>query len=199
MLTLLQTAASPFARKVRMVAIERGVPLALEEAKVDPADRNTALGAFNPLAKIPVLLTSKGAIYDSRVICRYIDAKGEGPGLYAGPDPWGILRLEALADGIMDAAVVARYELAIRPGDLVWQDWVAAQFARIEAALDGLEAGTEDLRTLHMGTIGLAAALEYLDFRHPKLRWREWRPGLAKWLEREVATNRMQSTKYPAF
>ncbi len=182
-----------------MVAIVRGVPLALEEAKVDPAKRNASLGALNPLAKIPVLIAPEGPIYDSRAICRYIDAKGEGAGLYAGPDVWAILRLEALADGIMDAAVIARYELAIRPGNLVWQDWAAAQFARIEAALDCLEARTEDLQTLHMGTIGLAAALEYLDFRHPKLHWRKRRPVLAKWLEGEAATERMQCTRYSAF
>lgn len=198
MLTLLQTPASPFARKVRLVAIARGVELVLEEAKVHPANRNAALAAINPLVKIPVLIAPEGPIYDSRAICRYLDAQGAGKSVYAADDPWAVLRLEALADGIMDAAVVARYELFNRPAELVWDEWVKAQFGRISAALDSLEGGSEDLDRHHVGAIGLAAALDYLDFRHPALAWQTGRPRLAQWLSERAGSPAMQATRYPA-
>lgn len=180
-----------------MVAILRGVPLTLQEAKVHPADRNLQLGVHNPLAKIPVLLAPEGALFDSRVICRYLDAKGEGPGLYDGPDPWSSLRVEALADGLMDAAVVLRYELVSRPADLVWQGWASAQRQRIEAVLDHLERGSEALSPLDIGTVGLAAALAYLDFRHAATDWWSSRPHLRCWLDMQTNTAAMKLTPYP--
>ncbi|MDS9469832.1 glutathione S-transferase family protein [Paracoccus sp. MBLB3053] len=200
MLVLLQTPASPFARKVRMAALERGVKLRLEQVPVDPAARNDDLGARNPLAKIPVMLTPEGALYDSRVICRYLDRRGEGPSLYVAEtaDVWDILTLEALADGVMEAAVLLRYELVQRPQHLRWTDWIAAQFARIDAALDHAESRERQLGAPHIGAIGMAAALEYLDFRHPGHDWRARRAGLAAWLDRFSAQPIMRETSYRA-
>jgi glutathione S-transferase len=196
-LTLLYTPASPFARKVRMVALLRGVELSLEETRVHPADRNSTLGDRNPLAKIPVLLAPEGPLYDSRVICRYLDAKGTGAGLYPVYDPWPCLRVEAMADGIMDAAVLLRYELVNRPNSLVWDAWVTAQAQRIEATLDWLEVRSADLDRLDVGTVGLAAALAYLDFRHGNIDWWQRRPTLRRWLDARSEADAMKRTPYP--
>jgi len=200
MLRLLYTPASPFARKVRLAALERGVTLALENVPVDPVRRNGALADHNPLVKIPVLLTSQGPLYDSRVICRYLDRQGRGPSLYTSEivDPWDVLAVEALADGIMDAAVNVRYELVNRPGALRWTDWIEAQFARIMAAIDHLEARASWLGAPHIGAYAVAAALEYLDFRHPDRPWRASRPKLARWLAEFATCGPMQETSYPA-
>ncbi|EKF41656.1 glutathione S-transferase family protein [Nitratireductor indicus] len=199
MLRLLYTEASPFARKVRMAALERGVELRLERTTVHPVDRNRALGEVNPLAKIPVLISPEGTLFDSRVICRYIDRRGHGPSLYASEvaDPWDILTMEALADGIMDAAVNTRYELVARPEPLRWPEWTAAQFDRIHAGLDRIEDMVDRLRSPHLGALALGAALEYLDFRHPDRPWRGRRPRLAGWLEEFGQSAPMRATPYP--
>ena len=199
MLRLLHSPASPFARKVRMAALERGVRLELELAAVHPVQRNEELAALNPLAKIPVLLTPEGPIYDSRIICRYLDRRGEGPSLYVSEraDVWEILTLEALADGIMDAAVANRYELAVRPEALRWPSWSEAQFVRIDAALDLLETKVPRLGGGDVGSLGMGAALEYLDFRHPVRPWRGGRPRLAAWLADFAQSPAMQRTSYP--
>lgn len=197
-LTLLHTPASPFARIVRMAALERGVRLDLQLAPVHPVERNGDLGRINPLAKIPVLLTPDGQIFDSRVICRYIDRVGRSPSLYASEtaEIWQIQTLEALANGILDAAVNLRYELVQRPEALRWSAWVEAQFARIDAALDRLEGEVDLLMSSHIGAIAIGAALEYLDFRHPGHEWRKARPELAGWLAGFAREAIMRETVY---
>ncbi len=200
MLRLLHTPASPFARKVRLAALERGVALTLEIAPVNPVKRNSDLASRNPLAKIPTLLTSQGALYDSRVICRYLDRQGSGPSIYTSElaDPWDILTLEALADGIMEAAVNVRYELVNRPEELRWPEWIDAQFARIMAATDHLESHhVSKLKAPHIGAYAVAAALEYLDFRHSARPWRAGRPKLTAWLAKFASCGPMQQTSYP--
>lgn len=200
MLRLLYSPASPFARKVRMAALERQVPLALEIVRVNPAVRNGELARTNPLAKIPVLVTPDGPLHDSRVICRFLDRRGEGPSLYSSEtaDIWEILVLESLADGIMDAAVNLRYELVNRPAELRWPQWIEAQQARIHAALDHLSARIPQLAAPHLGTLASAAALEYLDFRHPDLDWRAAWPALSAWVSGFAQEEIMQATAYPA-
>lgn len=200
MLKLLYSPASPYARKVRMAALERQVPLQLEIVRVDPVVRNGDLGSTNPLAKVPVLHTPLGSIYDSRVICRFIDRRGEGPSLYGSEtaDIWEILVLESLADGLMDAAVSLRYELANRPKEFRWPMWVEAQRARIDAALAHLAGRIAQLAAPHMGTIAVAAALEYLDFRHPEQEWRVAHPALSDWVTSFSQEKIMQATAYPS-
>jgi Glutathione S-transferase len=200
MLRLLHSPASPYARKVRMAAMERQVPLHLELVRVDPVARNGSLVGLNPLAKIPVLHTPDGPIHDSRVICRFIDRRGEGPSLYSSEtaDIWEILVLESLADGMMDAAVNLRYELVNRPAELRWPEWIAAQQARIDAGLAHLSGRIAQLAAPHMGTIAVAAALEYLDFRHPEQEWRAAYPELSDWASGFAREKIMQKTAYPA-
>ncbi|CAD7049650.1 glutathione S-transferase family protein [Pseudorhizobium endolithicum] len=180
--------------------MERQVPLHLELVRVDPVDRNGELAKTNPLAKVPVLHTPDGSLYDSRVICRFIDRRGEGPSLYGSEtaDIWEILVLESLADGLMDAAVSLRYELANRPPELRWPAWVEAQRTRIDAALEHLTGRIAQLAAPHMGTIAVAAALEYLDFRHPEQEWRTAHPTLSEWVSRFAQEKIMQMTAYPS-
>ncbi len=183
-----------------MAAMERHVPLHLEVVSVDPVVRNGKLAGSNPLVKIPVLHTVDGPIHDSRVICRFIDRRGHGPSLYGSEtaDIWEILVLEALADGMMDAAVNLRYELVNRPEALRWPEWAAAQWARIDAGLDHLSGRIAQLAAPHIGTIAVAAALEYLDFRHPQQAWRSRYPALSDWVSEFSNEEIMTATAYPA-
>ncbi len=183
-----------------MAALERQVPLQLELVRVDPVVRNGGLARTNPLAKIPVLETQDGPLHDSRVICRFIDRRGEGPSLYSSEtaDIWEILVLESLADGIMDAAVNLRYELVNRPAELRWPEWIETQRSRIDAALRHLSGRIPQLAAPHIGTLAVAAALEYLDFRHPDLDWRAAYPALSAWVTEFAKEEIMQATAHPA-
>ena len=118
---LIYAAASPFARKVRVLAAETGLLARLEllDTTVLPVTLNERVNALNPLGKIPVLLLDNGeSLYDSRVICEYLDSLHDGRRLLpTDASRWPVLRLAALADGLMDAAVLARYETAARPAE----------------------------------------------------------------------------------
>lgn len=177
--------ASPFVRKVRVTAHELGVSERIELISITltPVSPHEALRSNNPLGKIPVLILDDGAVlYDSCVICEYLDTLAGGNGIFpaTGAARWTALRRQALADGIMDAAVLTRYEEAVRPKELQWQDWVAAQFLKVRTALDGLERENLD-GTFDIGTISIACALSYLDLRFASEGWRTSRPRLAAW------------------
>jgi len=123
---------SPYVRKVRIVALEAGIDLEL--IPTAPWAPDTDLPKDNPLGKVPALLTDGGeAIYDSPVICEYLDSQHSGRKLIpaAGGERWRQLCLQALADGILDAAVSARIELAMRPEDKRWPQWVERQNAAV--------------------------------------------------------------------
>lgn len=183
---LYHSPASPFARKVTVLLHECG--RAREVTLVPAAGHPLAPGSMpveqNPLGKIPVLERPDGPpLYDSRVICRWLDDRFAA-GLYpAAPRLWDTLTLEAMADGMSDAAVQMRYETFVRPAAAQLPDWVEAQWVKIARALDAAEgpwaahlAGPFD-----MGQAALACALGYLDFRHGARDWRAGRPGLAAW------------------
>jgi glutathione S-transferase len=123
------------------------------------------------------------ALYDSRVICRYLDDRAKA-GLYpAAPRLWDVLTLEATADGILEAAVLMAYESRVRPEEMRLPAWVEGQWAKIDRALDALEdRWLSHLKgPLDIGQIAVGAALGYLDFRHGGRDWRATRPGLAAW------------------
>lgn len=177
--------ASPFVRKVMALAHEAGITgIALIPASGGPVDPGTLPVDLNPLGKIPALVTDDGAvIYDSRVICRYLDDLS-GAGLYpAGPALWPVLVLEATADGIMEAALLIVYESRFRPEEMRATHWVDGQWAKITRALDALERQWMDLLSgpVTMAHIAVAAALGYLDFRLSDRAWRAERPDLAAW------------------
>jgi glutathione S-transferase len=191
--------ASPFVRKVLVVAHERGLAgrITLLPRAMSPVRPEDELNHHNPLGKIPCLITEAGeALYDSRVICAYLDSLGSGaPLLPSAPERWTALRREALGDGIMDAAVGARYETVLRPEGLRWEAWVAGQKGKIGRALDALEGEAEGLgRALDIGTIAIGCALGYLDFRYAGEGWREGRPRLAAWFEGFAARPSMVAT-----
>jgi len=116
---------------VRVVADECGISdkLQLEEVALTPVSTPDSLGSENPLGKIPSLVLDSGeCLYDSRVICEYLDSEFNG-GLYpsSGKERWSALRLQAIAVGFCDAAVLVRYEGFVRPQDKQWSDWVDGQ------------------------------------------------------------------------
>lgn len=188
---LFHNPASPFCRKVDVLLHEadRFDEVELLSAAGEP----TATGAeasmptaHNPLGKIPTLLRPDGpALYDSRVICRYLDDRYEA-GFYPGNRLWEVLTLEATADGVMEAAVLMVYENRSRPAELRHAPWVEAQWQKIVRALDVVEARwmSHLAGRLDMGQIAIACALGYLDLRHGDRDWRSGRGALAEWFRR---------------
>ena len=176
---------SPYARKVRIVAVERGLAAMIEEITATPFE-NPVVAAANPLSKIPALMLDDGtALYDSPVICEYLDSLGAPPRLIpaAGDARWTTLRLQALADGIMDAAFSLVMELR-RPEPQRSEEWLIRWQGNIMRAVTATVA--EPARTspeLNLGQITLACALGYLDFRHPAIGWRDAAPDLTPWFE----------------
>jgi glutathione S-transferase len=192
--------ASPFGRKVKVLAHETGLFEQLEvlDEVLTPVAPSDAVSTANPLGKIPCLVTREGmALYDSRVICEYLDGlHGGRPMFPAEGARWRALTLQALGDGIMDAGVATRYETFLRPEALRWPDWVQAQKFKIGRALDRLEgeaSGLGDEPDIGLLTIG--CALGYLDFRYAADAWRNGRPQLAAWFERFDPRPSMQATR----
>lgn len=187
---LFYSAASPFARKVRLAAAVRGISNRIELVTADTMASPPELLAANPLSKIPALVRDDGStLFDSPVICEYLDTIGEAPPLFpaSGEARWTALRLQALADGLMDAAVVAVYE-GRRPEEEARSANIARQKAAIARGLDVLEAEADALEApWTIGSVTLVAALGYLDFRLGADNWRATRPRLAAWCERASA------------
>lgn len=177
--------ASPYVRKARVTAHELGLSDKIELISISltPVSPHDGLRSSNPLGKIPALVLDDGTtLYDSPVVCEYLDALAGGNRIFpaAGAARWTALRRQALADGIMDAAVLTRYEDAVRPKELRWQEWVDGQFLKIRTTLDALER--ENLEgVFDIGTISIACALGYLDLRFASEGWRTSRPRLAAW------------------
>lgn len=185
---LLSADASPFVRKVRLVAAMKRLAddISLQAVDTSAADVS-ALTAENPLGKIPVLILDDGKqIYDSAVICEYLDSLRPQPRLFpaSGPERWQTLTLGALADGVMEAALAIVYEKRYRPQDKWVQTWVDRQNSKIDRTLDMLEAAPPKWgEHPGYGHVALACALGYLDFRHEG-RWRSGHPKLVGWLDR---------------
>lgn len=176
---------SPFVRKVVVMIREAGIEgIETEEVAGNPVAPGSLPVDHNPLGKIPALLLDDGrALFDSRVITRYLDSRA-GAGLYPGGEAlWDALALEAMADGMMEAAVLMVYESRIRPEDRRHEPWVDAQWLKVNRALDAAETRWQAhlAGPLDMGQIALAVALGYLDFRHAARDWRRGRPALAAW------------------
>lgn len=180
--------ASPYARKVRLVAHEKGLMdrITVRTVSTTAVSPDLGLVADNPLGKIPCLVLDSGAaLFDSRVICEFLDAQRPEPPLLAaaGEERWDTLRLQALGDGIMDAALLARYETALRPEEHRWPAWIDGQLDKVRRGLDRLEAvdAAGFGGRLDLGTLTVACALGYLDFRFAQFDWRTTRPALADW------------------
>ena len=200
---LYHSPTSPYVRKVMVVLHETGLlpQVALVATAGTPVDPGSMPLDQNPLGKIPALEREDGpALYDSRVICRYLDRLA-GAGLYPpAPKEWDSITLEATADGILDAALLMVYESRLRPEELRFAPWVEGQWAKIDRALDTLESRWIDHLSdrLDIGQIALGCAIGYLDFRHDARSWRTDRPRLAQWAEGFLARPSMQATCPPA-
>ncbi len=195
---LLSSPASPFVRKCRVLLIETGqADVEVRDVTASPMGGDAALNAANPSGKIPALVRDDGpALYDSRVICRFLDERA-GSGLYPAGRLWEVLAMEANADAIMEAAVGITYEKRLRPEALWWPEWFDAQWAKIARSLDILEARSMPLLSgpLHIGQIAVGCALGYLDLRHSDRDWRAGRGVLADWEATFAARPAMASTK----
>jgi glutathione S-transferase len=176
---------SPFARKVLVLAEERGLAVERVATQVSPVERNHALAAHNPAAKLPTLLLPDGtALFDSRVIAEYLDALPGGARFFpAPPARWAALTLQSLADEMLDACLLLRYETLVRPESARWPAWLTEQRAKVDGSLDALEARWLDhlAGPLDIGVVAVGCALGYLDLRFPDHAWRERRPKLAGW------------------
>ena len=199
---LFHSPASPFVRKVVILLHELGQIDAVTLATIQTTafDTDPALKASNPLGRIPALEREDGpTLYDSRVICQYLNDKFGGSFYPQDSRRWETLTLEATGEGIMDSAVSMSYELRLRPENERSSQWVDAQWAKVSRAVSALNnrwmshlSGPVD-----MGQIAVGAALAYLDFRHGARGWREGNPALAEWFAQFDSRASMAATRPP--
>jgi len=177
---------SPYVRKCLVTAHELGLDsrIALLNAAANPVNRDQTIIPHNPLGKVPTFFTDDGeALYDSRVICEYLNDLAKGSVFpQSGPARWRALTLQSLGDGILDAAILARYEGFLRPEPLRWADWSRGQLDKIHTSLAHLNAHPGALSgEATIGNIAMGCALWYLDLRFADLGWRDSYPQVATW------------------
>lgn len=195
---LISASASPFARKVRAVLHETGQSGAVEivEVMTTATNTNPDLAAANPAGKLPALVREEGpAIYDSRVICRFLDSEF-GAGLYPESRLFETLTLEATADAMMDAALLMVYEHRVRPAEKVFDGWIDAQWAKVARCVEAVNGRWMSHLNgpLDMSHIAIGCALGYLDFRLPDRNWREEAGALDDWYAVFCARDSMKAT-----
>jgi len=194
---------SPFVRKVRIAAMELGLNDRIELVPItsSPVAMNAELTKVNPLGKLPALVTDDGELlFDSAVIVEYLDSLAGGGKIVPakGPERWRAKCMEALADGLCDAAILTRYEMALRPADKLWPEWVAGQKQKVTQSLDALEGQSwlfDD--KFDCGRIAVACALGYLDIRFADLGWRKRCETLARWYAGVAKRPSVDATKPP--
>lgn len=203
-MTLFHNPASPFVRKVRVLLHETGQldRVTLHACVPTPVKPDADVIQDNALGKIPALRLADGnALHDSRVILDYLDHQHVGNPLIPrdGSARWRRLTLASMADGIMDAAVLVRYETAMRPAEKHWDQWLNEQRNKIRRTLAELEANAIAELASHfdIASISVACALGYLDFRHPDLQWRAANPQLANWYAKVSQRPSMLQTQPP--
>jgi glutathione S-transferase len=197
-LKLLWSSRSPFVRKVVVVAHELGIAeqIALERVRVTGGETNDAVMRINPLNKIPTLLLDDGTVLiDSPTIAAYLDeTHGKGELFPRDARRWQVARLQALGDGIMNLNIARLGERNRGAGAA--EAFTSAFQAKSNATLDMLEAETNNLAPLTVGSIAVAVALAHLDFRFAEDRWRDRRPKLSEWHARFVERPSMRATEH---
>ncbi|MNJ54381.1 putative GST-like protein YibF [compost metagenome] len=188
-------------RKVLVVLHETGQTdrVALQTVNLTPVSPVAELNQGNPAGKIPALRLADGTVlHDSRVICEYLDLQHVGNPLIPkeGWSRWHRLTLASLADAIMDAAVLTRYETFLRPEEKRWDSWIEAQQDKIRRGLTSLEQEhiAELTAVFDIAAIGVACALGYIDLRMPDFDWREQQPQLATWYAQVSQRASMRAT-----
>jgi glutathione S-transferase len=181
---LFYSPTSPYVRKVLACAITREIEQRIEKMVCNANASPPELLAHNPLSKVPCLVTDDGlALFDSPVICEYLDSRGDALPLFPGHGParWRALKFQAMGDGILDASVPRRGEM-LKPVEEGRAAWIARQKAAVDRTLDALEADPPH-RMLDIGSIAVACALGYLDFRFAAEPWQPGHPKLEAWFE----------------
>ena len=192
---------SPFTRKVLILAHEKGLAADIELLPVNPWEADSAVPQDNPLGKIPALVTNDGErLSDSPFICEDLDAQFPGRRLFPsdGPARWTALRRQVIADGLLDAAMLARVETTSRPEELRWSWWLERQNTIVARALDALEqeaAALDGFATI--GEITIFCALSYLDLRFPANDWRHGRSRLTEWRDKVDVLDSARLTAIP--
>jgi glutathione S-transferase len=184
MLVLRSSAASPFGRKVKIAAAVLGLKDRVKIVMADTADPSDSLRNENPLGKIPALILEDGTVlFDSRVIVEYLDFAAGGDRIIPpAPGRFEVLRLQALADGIADAAVLRVYEGRFRAPERQEPKWVDHQTGKVERGLTAIERALPAIEAVpHVGAIALACTLGYLDLR--AAGWRAAHPSLGEWVD----------------
>lgn len=188
---------SAYVRKVSVTAIEKGLDDNIERIPTNVWEVTTDIGQDNPLGKVPALITDDvGVLYDSPVICEYLDSLTPAPCLFpaAGPLRWQALKQQALADGLLDAAVACFLEGRRPEGERSYA-WIARQSSAARRALDAMEADVAAFAPeMTIGHIAIACALGWLLFRQPIEDWRPARRRLTAWYEDFAARPSMQET-----
>jgi glutathione S-transferase len=189
---------SPYVRKCVALAIARGIDSQMELWTIGTTAPE--LAAENPLSKVPTLILADGTrLYDSPVICEYLDSLPGGARLFpaAGPARWKALTQMALGDGILDATQPRRREIAL-PLDDGRKEYIATQQLKVTRALDELEREADGLGALTtIGEITIGCALGYLDFRYPNEPWRPGHPKLEAWYAKVSALPALARTVPP--
>lgn len=187
---------SPYARKALVFAHEAGLAGEIEviHHETSPTRRNPEVFALNPLGKVPVLVTREGeAIFDSDVICEYLDGLG-GPRLIPlGPARWRALTLQAVAQGLADAGIAVRWETERRPEGLRYAPLRDGQIEKLVAGYDWLERRLDPDEPLHVGQVAVATTLSWLEFRALP-SFRPGRPRLSAWFDRFSERASMRAT-----
>jgi glutathione S-transferase len=199
---LLFAPTSPYVRKVMVCAHLTGQldNIRLLDSAAHPVRRDPRIAAHNPLAKVPTLILEDGkSLYDSRVICEYLASLSEAGQIFpaSGPARWTALGHQALGDGLLDAALLARYERTARPAAFQWPAWRDALLTKVMACLAAIDAVAADLATdaPGIGEITIGCALGYLDFRFPELDWRAEFAQAGRWNAAFQALPAMQATR----
>ena len=189
---LISTPTSPFGRKVKMAAMIVGLKDRITLENGDPWTEGDILRRTNPLGKMPALVTDDGkAIYDSGVILDYFDTLLDAPKLFPLARRLDVQVMHALASGMMDAGVLIAYERLRRPSEFAYEPWIDHQLGKLRRGLEHVTREGPDPRIADAGSISLACALGYFDWRK-QLDWREEFPALVDWLSTFSAT-------FPAF
>lgn len=174
------TTPSPFARKVRIVARERGLSERIEEIVVDPYGNAPELLATNPVVQVPTLVAEDGLpLSDSPVICEYLDALSEGARLLPvdGAERLRVRRLETLGNAALEMGVKLVLEKR-RPEPERSPSWMERWTVNMGRALDALEAAAPDADRFDMGVLTAGVAVTWIGFRHPDYDWKTGRPNL---------------------
>ncbi len=198
---LYHSPTSPYVRKVMVLLHETGLldRVSLTPATVTPITNDATVAAHNPLTKVPTLTLDDGTdLFDSRVICEYLDTLHHGTPMIpdGGEARWRVLRVQATADGLLDAALLTRYETFMRPEDKRWPEWIEGQTGKFQRAVDKLESEAKFFtQAVTLAEIATACALGYLDFRFAHLPWRDSHPKLAEFMAAFSQRPSMEATK----